>query len=47
MVATMTDRAVCKPSIPGRALANSQHFSCSACGAWSVATQSITPSASA
>ena len=28
-----TDSAVCSPIMPGRALANSQHFSCSACGA--------------
>ena len=33
MVATTTDSAVCNPSIPGRATENSQHFSCSACGA--------------
>ncbi len=47
IVSTTTDSAVCRPSMPGRALANSHIFSCSACGAWSVATQSITPSASA
>ena len=47
IVSTTTESAVCSPSMPGRALANSQHFSCVPCGAWSVATQSITPSARA
>ena len=30
---TTTDSAVCSPSMPGRAFANSHIFSCSACGA--------------
>ncbi|CFE51569.1 Uncharacterised protein [Mycobacterium tuberculosis] len=33
IVCTTTDNAVCNPSMPGRAAANSTHFSCSACGA--------------
>ena len=47
MVCTSTDSAVCRPSMPGRAAAHSVSLYCAACGAWSVATTSITPSASA
>ena len=47
MVCTTTDNAVCSPSIPGRAASHSVSLYCAACGAWSVATTSITPSASA
>ena len=44
---TTTDSAVCSPSMPGFAAAHSVSLYCAACGAWSVATTSITPSASA
>ena len=47
MVSTATDSAVSSPSIPGRAYAHSHSLSSTACGAWSVATTSIVPSASA
>src|SRR5690606_21863894 len=42
-----TDRAVCSPSMPGRAAAHSHSLSSTVCGAWSVATASITPSRTA
>ena len=45
--ACTTDSAVSSPSMPGLALSHSVSLSCTACGAWSVATMSITPSASA
>ena len=45
IVATTTDSACSRPSIPGRALAHSVSLSSTACGAWSVATASMTPSA--
>ena len=47
MVATTTGSAVCSPSMPGRAAGHSQSLASTACGAWSVATQSTVPSASA
>ena len=39
--------AVSRPTMPKAAWSNSSCFSCVACGAWSVAMQSIVPSASA
>ena len=45
MVSTTTDSACSSPSMPGRACAHSLSLSSTACGAWSVATASIVPSA--
>ena len=45
IVATTTLSAVSRPSMPGFAAAHSVSLSSGACGAWSVATQSIVPSA--
>src|SRR5690606_26721800 len=47
MVCTTTESAVSSPSIPGLAVAHSVSLYWAACGAWSVATTSMTPSASA
>jgi len=47
IVVTTTGNAVCRPSMPGRAADHSQSLASTACGAWSVATQSSVPSASA
>ena len=46
IVSTTTESACSSPSIPGRAAAHSLSLSSTACGAWSVATASIVPSAS-
>src|SRR5262245_32269849 len=46
VIATI-DSAVSRPSMPGRAYSHSHSLSSVACGAWSVATTSITPSTSA
>ena len=46
-VVTTMDSAVSSPSMPGRAYPHSHSLSCTACGAWSVATTSMTPSTSA
>ncbi len=46
MVSTTTDSACSSPSIPGRAADHSHSLSSAACGAWSVATASMVPSAS-
>ena len=42
-----TESAVCSPNMPGLALSHSVSLSWLACGAWSVATMSMTPSANA
>ena len=42
-----TESAVSRPSIPKAASTNACSLSCRACGAWSVATASMVPSASA
>jgi hypothetical protein len=42
----MLPNAVSRPEIPNAASAYSQRLSLSACGAWSVAMQSIAPSRS-
>ena len=44
---SMSGRQSSRPIIPGAASASSQSFSSGECGAWSVAMQSIVPSASA
>jgi hypothetical protein len=46
IAACTTDSAVSSPSIPIAAAAHSQSLSSTGCGAWSVATASIVPSAS-
>jgi hypothetical protein len=45
MVCCTMDSAVSRPSIPNAAVCHSQSLSSSGCGAWSVATMSIVPSA--
>src|SRR5690606_25926730 len=47
MVSTTTDRAVSSPVMPNAASAHSQSLSSTGWGAWSVATMSMVPSASA
>ena len=47
MVSITTARACSSPSIPGRASTKAWSLSCGAWGAWSVATASMVPSASA
>ncbi len=47
MVSCTTDNAVSRPTMPMAAAAHSQSLSSCGCGAWSVATMSIVPSASA
>ena len=47
MVCCTTDSAVSRPSMPMAAAAHSQSLSSCGCGAWSVATASMVPSASA
>ncbi len=47
MASTTTDSAVSRPVMPMAAAGHSQSLSSAGCGAWSVATASIVPSASA
>ena len=47
IVCCTTESAVSRPSIPNAAAAHSQSLSSCGCGAWSVATTSMVPSASA
>ena len=45
MVSCTIESAVSRPSMPNAAAAHSQSLSSSGCGAWSVATMSMVPSA--
>ena len=47
MTSLTTGSAVSSPSMPNAASTNACSLSCRACGAWSVATASMVPSASA
>ncbi len=44
MLVSMSGRLVSRPTTPKGAISNSHSFSCRACGAWSVTTQSTVPS---